>query len=58
MIRPSPIPDAEPERLDVHNASIDQPASSAGFCATTDLQTGRICRSPAGHPDGCDFRTT
>jgi hypothetical protein len=50
------MPDADPERLDVHNSSIDQPTAVAGGCGTTDLSTGRICRFPAGHADGCDFR--
>jgi hypothetical protein len=52
------MPDADLERLDVHNASIDQPTAAAGCCGTTDLNTGRICRSPAGHADGCDFSST
>jgi hypothetical protein len=56
MTPPSSLPDTDPERLDLHNPSIDQPSAAAGHCGTTDLATGRICRSPAGHADGCDFR--
>jgi hypothetical protein len=52
------MPDADRERLDVHNSSIDQPTAVAGYCGTTDLTTGRICLLPAGHVDGCDFRLT
>jgi hypothetical protein len=55
MTRLRPLPDANPERLDLHNPSIDQSAAAAGHCGTTDLATGRICQSPAGHADGCDF---
>jgi len=46
---------AHPERMDLHNASIDEPSAAAGHCGMTHLATGRICQSPAGHADGCDF---
>jgi hypothetical protein len=43
------------ERLDLHNASIDEPAAAAGRCGMIHLPTGRICRAPARHAGGCDF---
>jgi hypothetical protein len=43
------------ERLDLHNAAIDEPAATAGRCGTIHLPTGRICRAIARHADGCDF---
>ena len=49
------LPVAHCERLDLHNASIDEPTADAGYCGMTHLATGRICRSPAGHVDGCAF---
>ncbi len=44
------------ERLDLHNAAIDEPAAAAGRCGTIHLATGRICGATARHRDGCDFR--
>ena len=58
MNPPDHLPEADLERLDVHNASIDEPTAAAGCCGTTDLSTGRICGSPAGHTGGCDFSPT
>lgn len=54
------IPSAQPpyvrdERLDLHNAGIDELAAVAGRCGTIHLPTGRTCRAPARHTDGCDF---
>ena len=43
------------ERLDLHNASIDEPAAAAGRCGMIHLPTGRICRAPARHAGGCNF---
>jgi hypothetical protein len=43
------------ERIDVHNASIDEPAAAAGRCGTIHLPSGRVCRAPAHHAGGCDF---
>jgi hypothetical protein len=43
------------ERLDLHNAGIDELAAAAGRCGTIHLPTGRTCRAPARHADGCDF---
>jgi hypothetical protein len=43
------------ERLDLHNASIDEPAAAVGCCGTIHLPTGRICRTRARHADGCNF---
>jgi hypothetical protein len=42
--------------LDVHNANVDESRAETGECGTVDLRTGRICRLPALHPDGCDFQ--
>jgi hypothetical protein len=44
-----------PERLDLHNASIDESAAALGQCGMTDLHTGRVCRSRAQHLGGCAF---
>jgi len=43
------------ERLDLHNACIDEAAAALGHCGMTDLHTGRVCRSPAQHLAGCEF---
>ena len=43
------------ERLDLHNASIDQPTADAGRCGMIHLPTGRICRARAHHASGCTF---
>jgi hypothetical protein len=43
------------ERLDVHNAGIDELAAAAGRCGTIHLPTGRTCRAPARHTGSCDF---
>jgi hypothetical protein len=43
------------ERRDLHNASIDFQAASAGYCAFTHLASGRVCRLPYGHVDSCRF---
>jgi hypothetical protein len=43
------------ERLDLHNASIDEPNADAGNCGTIHLPTGRVCRAQAHHVGGCDF---
>jgi hypothetical protein len=56
MTRNSRLPNADRDRLDLHNPCIDQPTAAAGNCGTTDLTDGRVCHSPAGHSDGCDFR--
>jgi hypothetical protein len=41
--------------LDLHNASIDEPAAAAGCCGMIHLPTGRICRARARHAGGCSF---
>jgi hypothetical protein len=50
------LTDTDGERLDLHNASIDEPAAAAGRCGMVHLPTGRICRAPARHDGGCEFR--
>jgi hypothetical protein len=53
---PFPPPSAiAHERLDLHNASIDESAAALGHCGMTDLHTGRVCRSPVQHRGGCAF---
>jgi hypothetical protein len=47
--------DSDIERLDLHNASIDEPTAAAGSCGTIHLPTGRVCRAQAHHGGGCDF---
>jgi hypothetical protein len=42
-------------RLDLHNSNVEQAAAEVGQCGTIDLTSGRICRLPALHRDGCDF---
>jgi hypothetical protein len=49
-------PEGEP-RLDVHNRNVDEDKAETGLCGTLDLRSGRVCRLPALHPDGCDFQT-
>jgi hypothetical protein len=48
-------PEIAGERLDLHNASIDEPAAAAGRCGMIHLPTGRTCWARAHHADGCDF---
>lgn len=55
MTRFPPLPVARGERLDVHNASIDEPTAAAGNCGMTHLATGRVCHAPAGHAYSCTF---
>jgi hypothetical protein len=52
-----PPPAGAGERLDLHNASIDQSGAGAGRCAMTDLRTGRVCQEPQRHSGGCAFVT-
>ena len=54
---PSSRPEGEP-RLDLHNSNIEQVAAEVGQCGTIDLRSGRVCRLPALHPDGCDLQPT
>ena len=49
------FPNTSDQRLDLHNASIDEPAAAAGRCGMIHLPTGRICQAPARHATGCDF---
>ncbi|MGY1838233.1 MULTISPECIES: hypothetical protein [unclassified Modestobacter] len=43
------------ERLDLHNASIDESAAAAGHCGMTDLHDGRVCQEPQDHAGSCGF---
>jgi hypothetical protein len=55
VITSTQLTDTGGERLDLHNASIDEPAAAAGHCGMIHLPTGRICRAPARHDGGCEF---
>ncbi|MCU1613168.1 MAG: hypothetical protein JWO98_708 [Frankiales bacterium] len=49
----SPPPAHAGERLDLHNASVEESAAAAGHCGMTDLRTGRVCQEPHHHAGGC-----
>jgi hypothetical protein len=49
------FPNTGDQRLDLHNASIDEPAAADGCCGMIHLPTGRICRARARHTSGCNF---
>jgi len=51
----APRPTGADDRLDLHNASIEESAAAAGHCGMTDLQTGRVCHEPHHHVGGCAF---
>lgn len=42
-------------RLDLHNASIEEPAAAAGHCGMTHLNSGRVCQEPHHHVGSCAF---
>ena len=44
------------QRLDLHNASIDFAAATAGQCGFTHLPTGGICRLPHRHLGPCQLK--
>jgi hypothetical protein len=46
---------SSPERIDVHNVSVDGELAAAGLCGMTHLPTGRVCVRPARHLGSCDF---
>jgi len=43
------------ERLDLHNAGIDEVAAAEGRCGALHLPSGRVCQKQARHADGCEF---
>ena len=43
-------------RRDLHNASIDFAAATAGQCGVTHLPSGRICRLPHRHLGPCELQ--
>ena len=45
------------QRLDLHNASIDLAAATAGQCGFTHLPSGRICRLPHRHLGSCKLQS-
>ena len=50
-----PRPATAGQRLDLHNASIEESAAAVGHCGMTDLHTGRVCHEPHHHSGGCAF---
>lgn len=54
MTSSAPRP-SDAERLDLHNASIDESAAAAGHCGMTDLHTGRVCQERQDHVGSCAF---
>jgi hypothetical protein len=44
------------QRLDLHNASIDFAAATAGQCGFTHLPSGGICRLPHRHIGPCQLK--
>jgi hypothetical protein len=52
---PAPRPADGDDRLDLHNASIEESAAAAGRCGMIHLPTGRVCQEPEHHADGCAF---
>ncbi len=48
---------SSPERMDVHNVSVDGELAAAGLCGMTHLATGRVCVRSARHLGSCDFIT-
>jgi hypothetical protein len=44
------------QRLDLHNASIDFAAATAGQCGFTHLPSGGICRLPHRHLGQCRLK--
>ena len=51
----APLPADADDRLDLHNASIEESAAAAGHCGMTDLHTGRVCQDPHHHVGSCVF---
>ena len=43
-------------RLDLHNASIDFVAATAGQCGFTHLPSGGVCRLPHRHLGPCQLK--
>lgn len=51
-----PRPSNSPaERLDLHNASVDQTAASAQMCGQLHLRSGRVCILAVHHTGSCHF---
>jgi len=47
--------DRPADRLEVHNASVNEEVAMAGGCAQVHLPSGRTCHLPHGHEDSCAF---
>jgi len=43
------------DRLEAHNASVNEDAAGEGACAQVHLPTGRMCTLRYGHERSCDF---
>ncbi|GAA1622341.1 hypothetical protein [Actinoplanes couchii] len=44
-----------PERIEIHNPSVNGALADRGACAHVHLPTGRTCVLPLHHPGSCDF---
>lgn len=43
------------QRLDLHNADVDETVASMNLCGRKDLKTGRVCSLPARHRGCCQL---
>ena len=50
-LSPSPFP----ERLGLHNSSVDHSIAARHQCGMIHLPTGRVCLLPERHAGGCQF---
>ena len=55
--KPSVTDEQESERLEVHNASVDEVLAGDGACARVHLASGRVCLLPHDHGGSCEFTT-
>ena len=52
----SSVPDGQgSERLEVHNASVDEVLAGGGACARVHLASGRVCLLTHDHGGSCEF---
>ena len=43
------------DRLDLHNASVDERVADTHRCGFVDLRIGQVCLLAVGHPGSCQF---
>jgi hypothetical protein len=48
-------PTVPADRLDTHNADVDEDAAGRGACAQIHLATGRACELKLHHAGTCEF---